>query len=261
MESVLSMKFNYTADYNGNNDGNRFQVMLGLRTGGLAYDRYGQGWGACTVDPAFVSSYGSGDSRKDASVIDATKLEGYEKNYLSDQREYTGYFIKKYTTLSKHSLEDDKLQHYTEDVGAGDFQISQFQDWVLVRYADVLLMAAELGSPNAQKYFNDVRKRAYIGDDGSLSSYYSEKPATQENIMKERKLEFAFEGIRYWDELRQGLDHAANEIAGTWDVKDGGEKTTVTISADNIKSKRGFIQIPLSEITLSNGQLKQNPGW
>lgn len=79
--------------------------------------------------------------------------------------------------------------------------------------------------------------------------------------MKERKLEFAFEGIRYWDELRQGLDHAANEIAGTWDVKDGGEKTTVTISADNIKSKRGFIQIPLSEITLSNGQLKQNPGW
>lgn len=261
MESVLSMKFNYTADYNGNNDGNRFQVMIGLRTGGLAYDRYGQGWGACTVDPAFVSSYGSGDSRKDASVIDATKLEGYEKNYLSDQREYTGYFIKKYTTLSKHSLEDDKLQHYTEDVGAGDYQISQFQDWVLVRYADVLLMAAELGSPNAQKYFNDVRKRAYIGDDGSLSSYYSEKPATQENIMKERKLEFAFEGIRYWDELRQGLDHAANEIAGTWDVKDGGEKTTVTISADNIKSKRGFIQIPLSEITLSNGQLKQNPGW
>lgn len=260
-ETVLSMKFNYTADYNGNNDGNRFQVMVGLRTGGLVYDRYGQGWGACTIDPAFVNSYGSGDNRKDASVIDATKLDGFEKNYLSDQREYTGFFIKKYTTLSKHSAKDNKLQHYTEDVGAGDFQISQFQDWVLVRYADVLLMAAELGSPNAQQYFNAVRKRAYTDDNGTLSGYYSDKPVTQENIMKERKLEFAFEGIRYWDELRQGVDHAANEIAGTWDVKDGGEKATITINADNIKEKRGLIQIPLTQITLSNNVLKQNPGW
>ena len=260
-EAVLSMKFNYTADYNGNNDGNRFQVMVGMRTGALVYDRYGQGWGACTVNPALVSAYGFGDQRADASVIDASKLDGYEDNYLSDQREYTGYFTKKYTPLSKHAVAGDgTLQHYTEEVGAGDFQISQFQDWVIVRYADVLLMAAELGSPNAQKYFNQVRERAYTDDDG-LSSSYTEVSATKENIMKERKLEFAFEGIRYWDELRQGIDHAANEIAGTWSLKDGGEKTTFSISADNIKSKRGFIQIPLTQITLSNGVLKQNAGW
>ncbi|MDO4826602.1 MAG: hypothetical protein Q4B16_03485, partial [Bacteroidia bacterium] len=59
----------------------------------------------------------------------------------------------------------------------------------------------------------------------------------------------------------QGLDHAANEIAGTWDVLDGGVKATVTINAENIKAKRGMIQIPLTQITLSNGVLKQNPGW
>ena len=33
-ETVLSLKFNYTGDYDGNEDGNRFVVMLGLRTNG-----------------------------------------------------------------------------------------------------------------------------------------------------------------------------------------------------------------------------------
>ena len=255
VEAVLSMKFNYTGDYNGNNDGNKFQVMVGMRTGSLVYEGYGQGWGACTVDPAFVSSYAFGDTRKDASVIDATKLDGYEKNYIADQREYTGYFTRKYTPLSKHAVAGDgTLQHYTETVGAGDFQVSQFQDWVIVRYADVLLMAAELGSANAQSYFDQVRRRAF-------GSSFASKPVSKENIMLERKYEFAFEGIRYWDELRQGLDHAANEIAGTWDVLDGGVKSTITINAENIKAKRGMIQIPLTQITLSDGVLKQNPGW
>ena len=84
---------------------------------------------------------------------------------------------------------------------------------------------------------------------------------SQENILKERKLEFAFEGIRYWDQLRQGVEQAAKEIAGSWEVKDGGEKTTVSISAENIIKKRGLIQIPITEIGLSHGLLKQNPGW
>lgn len=62
-------------------------------------------------------------------------------------------------------------------------------------------MAAELGSPNAQSYFDQVRKRAYTEDDGTtLSGNYSQQTATKENILKERKLEFAFEGIRYWDQ-------------------------------------------------------------
>lgn len=261
-ETVLSMKFNYTADYNGNNDGNRFQVMVGMRTGSLVYDIYGQGWGACTVTPSSASSYATGDTRRSASIIDAAQLKDYESNYIADQREYTGYFIKKYTPLSKHAKAGGGLQHYTEGVAAGDFQISQFQDWVLVRFADVLLMAAELGSPNAQNYFDQVRERAYTEDDGAtLSGNYSQLAATKENILKERKLELAFEGIRYWDELRQGLEHAASEIAGSWTVKDGGENATVSISADNIIKKRGFIQIPLTEISLSNGVLKQNAGW
>lgn len=153
--------------------------MIGMRTGSLVYEGYGQGWGGCTVTPSIASAYATGDTRRSASIIDASQLKDYEDTYLADQREYTGYFVKKYTPLSKHETAGDgKLQHYTETVGAGDFQISQFQDWVLVRYADVLLMAAELGSPNAQSYFDQVRKRAYTEDDGTtlVATILSRRP-------------------------------------------------------------------------------------
>ena len=259
-ETVLSMKFNYTADYNGNNDGNRFIVMSGLRTGSCVYERYGQGWGAMTVNTKLASAYGPGDSRRQASIIDCASLDGYEDNYISDQREYTGYAIKKYTPLSKY--QNGNLTHYTDGDAAGDFQISQYQDWVLVRYADVLLMAAELGSTNAETYFDEVRKRAYTDDEGNLSSNYIDLSATRENIWNERKKEFAFEGIRYWDELRQGLETAASQIAeSNTTVLSGGVKDNIVITTQNVIKKRGFCQIPLEQITLSNNVLKQNQGW
>ncbi len=76
--------------------------------------------------------------------------------------------------------------------------IGQFQDYVSIRYADVLLMAAELGAADAQEYFDDVRRRAF-------KNAFSSIPATQENIMKERRLEFALEGHRLYDLLRTGV--------------------------------------------------------
>jgi hypothetical protein len=52
---------------------------------------------------------------------------------------------------------------------------------VIIRYADVLLMAAELGSSNAQSYYDQVRQRAGL----------SVRPVSQANIMEERRFEFA----------------------------------------------------------------------
>ena len=134
-----------------------------------------------------------------------------------------------------------------------------------MRYADVLLMAAELGSSNAQEYFNQVRERAFTEEDEegnlTLSTYYRELTATQTNIMNERRLEFAFEGQRYWDLLRQGVDYAASQIAGNTSVENGGNPGTVSITASNITSKQGLSQIPNNQITLSNGVLVQNEGW
>ena len=80
--------------------------------------------------------------------------------------------------------------------------------------------------------------------------------------MKERKFEFAFEAINYWDLLRQGIDYAAQQIATNGiDVMSGGNADKVVIAAENIIAKKGLCQIPQNQIILSNGVLKQNAGW
>lgn len=247
-ETILAQKFTNTQDYNGNQDSNRWQVMVGMRS--LNHAPYGKGWGAMTVSPAFFNSYEANDARKEASVIDLTSEgvtaeDAYEASYLG-QREYTGYSVKKYSPICfADGTSASKID------GSGDFQTQNHQDWVVMRYADVLLMAAELGSGNAQSYLDQVRKRAGLE---SVS-------ATRENILKERKYEFAFEGINYWDLLRQGVDYAASEIAGETNVKSGGVDDVVSIQAQNIIAKKGLCQIPQNQITLSAGVLKQNDGW
>lgn len=244
-EAIFTQKFNYTSDYDGNADGNRWLVMMGLRE--TTSSPYGYGWGVCTVNPKFVQSFDSSDERKDASVINIVSEGVIDNVDLGKWREYTGYCNKKYLPLA---LPDGT--NFVVGLGEGDNQISQFQDYIVIRYSDVLLMAAELGSTNAQVYFDKVRNRAGL-DPVAL---------TNENILAERKAEFAFEGIRYWDLLRQGIDYAAAKIAeNNTEVLSANVADYVTIKEADIKKTNGFMQIPNTQITLSNNVLKQNPGW
>jgi len=245
-ETVFAIKYTYTSDYSGNVDGNYWVVLLGLRE--QAIYPYGNGWGGETVDPKLWNAFEVNDTRRSASIISIGD-ENLAFTNQSKQREYTGYYVKKYTPMINQAGVALPIVD-----GNPDFQIGQFQDYVCIRYADVLLMAAELGSPNAQSYFDQVRKRAYQANFVPL-------PVSQDNLMKERRLEFALEGIRYYDQLRQGVAVAAQQIAQTASVLNGGVAATVTISASNIIATQGLQQIPNTQITLSNGVLKQNAGW
>lgn len=250
-EIVLQMKFTPSQDYNGNNDSNRWQVMVGMRS--INSSPYGKGWGGCTVCPSYVDMYESGDKRLTASVIDLegegiTSLDAFEASY-KDQREYTGYSVKKYSPLC---YADGSSAVNGPDQDEGGFQEQNPQNWVIVRLADVMLMAAELGSSKAQSYLDQIRSRA------GLASV----PANKANILKERAFELAFEGHRYWDLLRQGIDYAANTIAASsGKVHSGAKDDYVDISAAKIKATNGLMQIPYNQIVLSNGVLHQNPGW
>ena len=138
-----------------------------------------------------------------------------------------------------------------------------------MRYSDVLLMAAELGSPTATRYFNLVRERAYGNTDHDIAG-----TPTIQQIWDERRLEFMGEGIRYFDLRRQGLDAfvTAEVNQATINGKAGGAPATVynnteaettasTYQDANFRTKRGFFMIPNDQITLSGGVYKQNPGW
>lgn len=251
-EFMLQQKFTPTQDYDGNNDSNRWQVMLGMRS--LNYCPYGKGWGAATVCQTYANKYSSADKRLSASIINLAQ-EGvisspdYDSS-LSDWREYTGLCIKKYSPIAFANG-----VNASKEEGTSQFQEQNAQDWVLMRYSDVLLMIAELGgvpSMSAQQALDAVRKRA------GLASI----PVTFENVMNERALELAFEGIRYWDLLRQGVDKLADAVcASAGPVKNGGVDGSVSYKREKIIEKNGLFQIPTNQIILSDYTLKQNPGW
>jgi hypothetical protein len=244
-ETVFAIKYTFTSDYNGNTDGNHWLVMYGLRE--QSFYPYGNGWGGGTVNPKLWNAYADTDTRKIASII-SVEDEGLDFD-LDRQREYTGYANKKYTPMS-----DMDGNSVAVEMGGTNFMIGQFQDYVSIRYADVLLMAAELGSGNAQTYLDMVRQRAY-GDN------FTPLAVTPVSIMKERYLEFALEGIWYYDLLRQGLDTAAEAIEESTTVTNAGVVEPKTITTAKFMETKGLMQIPNSQITLSSGVLKQNTGW
>ena len=90
----------------------------------------------------------------------------------------------------------------------------------VMRYADIYLMAAEAenalnGPANASQYLKPILDRAYPSDKASsiLSTASSSQDAFQEEIMDQRKFEFAGEAIRKVDLMRWG--ELSNALAET----------------------------------------------
>ncbi len=249
-EVILAQTFTPTQNYDGDNDANRWLVNLGMRN--INSSPYGKGWGIAPLTPSYYRQFfDARDNRRAASAIDlasegVTAVADYNSGY-KDWREYTGLNFKKYTPLVFGNG-----QPATNPEGTADFMINNAQPWIIVRYADVLLMAAELGSPNASDYLDRIRNRAGL----------PHIEANKQNILDERARELAYEGIRYWDLLRQGVDVMADAVVrsgGT--VQNGGKNAEVTYDRAKIVATKGLSQIPANQISLSHGVLKQNPGW
>lgn len=120
-------------------------------------------------------------------------------------------------------------------------------DHCVIRYADVLLMYAEvlneLGNSKCYDYINLVRARAGLAPLSGLS-----KEAFREHMMLERAWELCYEGNRRFDLVRWGV---FAERAGEWNPQ-----LTANIKAN----KHEFWPIPQSERDI-NSNLTQNPGY
>lgn len=266
-EIVWVVKFNNDQNWNNSNiNGNRFIINLGLRNV-TSFAPYGNGWGACPITPYANSLFRSGDSRSTATVIDCAAIGAYKEQITTDCMDYTGLVNKKYCPLI--FTDGTSMPAAETTVDGGNMQTNQDQNWILIRYADVLLMAAELGSANAMQYFNQVRDRAFGAGVHDITT-----APTREQIWNERRVEFMGEGVRYFDLRRQGLDafvaaqmgqaNANGQTTGN-PITIYNNKVPTTISStyveNNIRTKRGFFQIPNSQITLSGHVYKQNAGW
>ncbi|CAL1517532.1 RagB/SusD family nutrient uptake outer membrane protein [Chitinophaga sp. MM2321] len=239
-EGVFTIQYTYLGLGNQNqNNGNRIQVMIGIRSQALL--PYYKGWGAGTVNPKLYNAFMPGDTRKSASIISIDD-EGFGSTYeKADQAQYTGFFIKKYTPLNNLK---------PEDLG-GNFQWDNYDNYMVIRFADVLLMGAELqlttAPGKAQTYYDRVRDRAFQDQAHRITL------TSKQQIMDERKYELAMEGQRYWDLLRQGIPVAKQAI----DNPSADAAFNITFRPET----KGLFAIPETQINLSNGSLKQNDGW
>ena len=135
---------------------------------------------------------------------------------------------------------------WTQDYGPNTQDAGN--DWVIIRYADVLLMHVEAimggtgstGNAAALESFQEVRNRA-----GLTSTVTS---ISQDDLLVERRVEFAFENQRFFDLLRFGV---AASVLGDY-ANDNG----YTFSGTDL-----LLPIPAREINLSGGVLTQNPGY
>lgn len=244
-ENIFSIKYTHQGvGAWGQNDGNRWQVMIAARN--KNYPPYGKGWALAPVNKSVFDAFDPNDLRRDASIIDWDTELGPGVYDVSDQRNPTGYGWKKYSPLA-FSVNQTEV----EGIG-GNFMIDNYQDEYIIRYADVLLMGAELhladGTGKDVTYYNLVRERAF------KNTFEPKTSVTLKDIMDERRFEFVLEGLRYWDLLRQGLEVAENEI----------ENNSTQYRVDfprEVPSFRGFLKIPETEIALMKGNLKQNEFW
>lgn len=242
-EIVWAVRFNGSGKGNWNlNEGNRFQVNIAPRGGSIG--KYATGWGGATVSPKLYNAYTPGDTRRDATIISYV-AEGLDFDpEKREQRQYTGYSWKKYCPIT------DAAGTAITEINGGNFQIDNDQDYAIIRYADVLLMAAELNldanAGVAQADLDQVRDRAFKNTTNRI-------PVTKAAIMTERQLELALEGQRYFDLIRQGVDVAKAQIDNT----NSDSQFNVTFRTETL----GWFPLPQSQVILSNGKIQQNPGW
>ncbi|WP_298321008.1 RagB/SusD family nutrient uptake outer membrane protein [uncultured Aquimarina sp.] len=176
-----------------------------------------------------VDTFEAGDIRLDVAILDIDAWAADQGATFSTGFEHTGYFNRKYIARQG-------------DLNTGDANLTNPNNYRAIRFADVLLMAAEAHnrkSPSSDGealiYLNRVRTRAQLPDVTATGI------ALTDAIYQERRVELVGEGHHFFDLVRTG--RAATEIDGF------------------VTGKHELFPIPLIEIQLAGNRWEQNPGY
>jgi hypothetical protein len=146
-------------------------------------------------------------------------------------------------------------------------------DWIVMRYADVLLMLAEAQGNSAASLslINQTRKRAGLTD--LLPAAVNTVASFERELANERKLEFAFENVRWYDLIRYNTTMTTisaeqtlkNHYSATFTAHYGrypSPRPTLAQIQAYVTKDRLLLPIPQREID-NNTTLKipQNPGY
>jgi hypothetical protein len=211
-------------------EGNAAPGFHGIRqyTGPLYGD--GNSYNMPTAD--LYNAFDANDPRRDITVLDLDAFIAAQPNpgsisYAIGGGGHTGYYNNKYI----------KRQN---ELGLPDNDLTSPLNYKVIRYADVLLMAAEAYNRSnndglALQYLNEVRARVNMPAISSAGSQLTQ------DIWNERRYELSCEGLRFFDLVRTG--QAAQSINGFQ------------------TGKNELFPIPQVEIDLAGGNWSQNPGY
>ena len=238
-ESVFEIQYSNTSPYYQwsnqlQGQGNYMVQQVGVRQmSGAPAMPYAAGWSTNLPTVNLYNAYEDGDQRREGTLFDpaayAAANPQYNVTFEVAPYENTGYYSNKYLPRKGQT--------------SGQPELNYLNNFRTIRYAEVLLMAAEAynqtgNDSKAQLYLNQVRRRAFMVTDASHDNT-STGTSLYAAILNERRLELAMEGDRFFDLVRTG--QAATVLTGF------------------TKGKNELFPIPQQEITVSH--LAQNPGY
>jgi len=180
---------------------------------------------------AVYNSFEVGDNRRDVAILNIVTWAAANNATYGEGYKHTGFFNRKY--LPRQG-----------DSNIGDQNLTNPNNYRAIRYADVLLMAAEafnrggINDAKARTYLNLVRQRAFGDMNHNITASGA---ALTDFILAERNFELVGEGHRFFDLVRTGK--AAQAINGF------------------ITGKHEVFPVPFEEIQFSNGNWQQNPNY
>ena len=275
-EAMFIIKFNTQPSWSTTiGYSNQAALFCGVRGQSSDADHFpfGTGWGMCPVNPSLVADWKAtepNDPRLDASIISVDK---WNYKYGGDSNiQETGYYMTKCMPVTARKGDsNDFWKSYVNEMYPGlvwssgnedNMQLNLIDDLVMIRFAEVLLMDAELNGNQAS--FDAVRARAGLPS----------KPLTDENLRNERRWELAFEGVRYGDMRRYGESYAVaalNKQDGVACYNSGVQGTNHASQFNGgygarYSKTKGFVALPSAQISLSASagpeyQYAQNEGW
>lgn len=148
--------------------------------------------------PTLYFEFETDDVRRDITCVNWSWKKGHIAEPAGINKWYFGKFRFEWMNVQlKNGFNDDGVKP------------------MVLRYSDILLMAAELANAaetsgtlaEAKGYLKEVRTRAYGGDESKAAAYVNaiaNENDMFEKIMLERKLEFAGEYLRKGDLIRWG---------------------------------------------------------
>ena len=195
-------------------------------------DVFSSGFSFNVPTQKIVNAFEAGDNRKAVAILDIEAWAASTGATFGKGYEHTGFFNRKYIPRKRRTD------------AQGDLNLTNPNNYRAIRYADVLLMAAEalnrgnIDDAKARGYLNLVRRRAFGDLNHDISSSGA---ALTDFIWAERRVELVGEGHRFFDLVRTGK--AAQEITGF------------------TANKHELFPIPIEEIQFANGNWAQNPGY